>query len=100
MYLAHRYSGVGLRSTECGSEELDLPARQPGHVGAGEEPGEFCVGEHAIVEVGDDDFQRLVTADLVVDACHGRKVNAHPVAYEFHLIARSEIPLHTGAEAV
>jgi hypothetical protein len=33
-------------------------------------PGQLDVGEHAVVEVGDDDLECLVTADPVIDACH------------------------------
>jgi hypothetical protein len=49
---------------ECRGEELDLFAFESGHVGAAEETGEFAVGEYAVVEVGDDDFECFVAADL------------------------------------
>ena len=67
MDLAHRRTAVRVGSAECCGEELDLFAFEPGHVGAGEEAGEFGVDENPVVEVVDDDFQRLVSADLGED---------------------------------
>ena len=72
MHLAHRSTGIRLGAAERSCEELDLFALQTSHIGTGEEPGQLVVSQHATVEVGDDGFERLMTADLNVDTCHQR----------------------------
>jgi hypothetical protein len=73
MHLAHRSTGIGLRPAERSTEELALFALRSSHIGTGEEPGQLVVSQHAIVEVGDNGFERLMAADLSVDAFHQRK---------------------------
>jgi hypothetical protein len=70
VHLSHRCAAVRLRATEGRCEELNLLALEPGHVGAAEEACQSVVGQNAVVEVGDNGFQRLMPADLFIDACH------------------------------
>ena len=68
MHLPHRRARVGLGPAEGGREELDLFALEAVHVRSGEEARQLIIGKHTNVEVLDDDFDRLVPADPVVDA--------------------------------
>src|SRR5690606_34253572 len=72
MYLFHRCTGVGVRAAERRGEELDLLPAQPGHIRSGEETGELVVGEDSGIEIGDDGFQSLVSADPFEDGGGGR----------------------------
>lgn len=66
--LFHRCAGVGLGSAEGCHKELGLFVFEAVHIRSGEEAAELIVGEHTYIEVFDDGFDRLIPADLVVDA--------------------------------
>jgi hypothetical protein len=67
MRLPDRQAGVGLLSAEDRAEVFDLLGFHPLHIRSGVEVGQQIVVEHAAIEVFDDDFEGVVTADLVVE---------------------------------
>lgn len=67
MHLLHRRTGIWLRPAQSRGKEFRLFAFETAHIRSGEEAGELVVGEHPSVEILDDDLDRLVPADLVVD---------------------------------
>src|SRR5437588_12947424 len=64
--LPHRRAGVGSGAVEHRAQELDLTGFHAPHVRPGVKTGQLIVVEYPAVEVLDDDFEGVVTADLLV----------------------------------
>jgi hypothetical protein len=70
MDLPHRRAGVRPGAPEYRAEEFDLTGLHAPHVRAGVETGQEVIVEYSAVEILDHDFERVVTADLLVQRGH------------------------------